>query len=248
MKSLGVKGVYQLQGGVDKYFKAFEDGGHWKGKNYVFDKRFSHAPPKADTSNPLSKCEKCQTPWDRFRNKRRCPTCGVPSLICKECFDADPKISKDKTVRCDLCVQQNIKSKSQWRSIEREDLAQYEAKFTNTETPHKKQKKEITRKTKPAPNPEGITRLFLGNLCTKSMNEDILCEFIPGITHVMWITDRKTGKFFGKCFVEMTTSDDAAYAVGKNGMKLLGRPIKAQYQKADPKDLWPHPNCKLDKK
>ena len=43
MKSLGVKGVYQLQGGVDKYFKAFEDGGHWKGKNYVFDKRFSHA-------------------------------------------------------------------------------------------------------------------------------------------------------------------------------------------------------------
>jgi predicted sulfurtransferase len=40
-KSLGIKGVYQLQGGIDKYFKQFPEGGLWKGKNYVFDKRFS---------------------------------------------------------------------------------------------------------------------------------------------------------------------------------------------------------------
>ena len=40
-KSLGIKGVYQLQGGIDKYFKEFPEGGLWKGKNYVFDKRFS---------------------------------------------------------------------------------------------------------------------------------------------------------------------------------------------------------------
>ena len=48
IKALGIKGVYQLQGGIDKYFKEFPDGGYWKGKNYVFDKRFSHAPPKVD--------------------------------------------------------------------------------------------------------------------------------------------------------------------------------------------------------
>merc|ERR1719162_1503900 len=47
-KKLGVKGVYQLQGGIDKYFKKFPDGGDWHGKNYVFDKRFAHAPPKID--------------------------------------------------------------------------------------------------------------------------------------------------------------------------------------------------------
>jgi len=40
MNKLGIKGVFQLQGGIDKYFKKFEDGGHWKGKNYVFDKRY----------------------------------------------------------------------------------------------------------------------------------------------------------------------------------------------------------------
>lgn len=34
IKALGIKGVYQLQGGIDKYFKEFPDGGYWQGKNY----------------------------------------------------------------------------------------------------------------------------------------------------------------------------------------------------------------------
>ena len=37
-KALGIKGVYQLQGGIDKYFRDFPEGGWWKGKNYVFGK------------------------------------------------------------------------------------------------------------------------------------------------------------------------------------------------------------------
>lgn len=32
-KDLGIKGVFQLQGGVDKYFKEFPAGGLWKGKS-----------------------------------------------------------------------------------------------------------------------------------------------------------------------------------------------------------------------
>lgn len=34
-----VKGVYQLQGGVESYLQAFPKGGFWRGKNFVFDKR-----------------------------------------------------------------------------------------------------------------------------------------------------------------------------------------------------------------
>jgi len=37
IKELGIQEVYQLQGGIDKYFKAFPDGGYWQGKNYVSD-------------------------------------------------------------------------------------------------------------------------------------------------------------------------------------------------------------------
>jgi predicted sulfurtransferase len=47
-KDLGIKGVYQLQGGIDKYFRHFPAGGLWKGKNYTFDKRFAHAPPAVE--------------------------------------------------------------------------------------------------------------------------------------------------------------------------------------------------------
>ena len=43
MKNKGIENVYQLEGGIHRYLEAFpEDGGHWIGKNYVFDKRFSH--------------------------------------------------------------------------------------------------------------------------------------------------------------------------------------------------------------
>jgi predicted sulfurtransferase len=37
-KALGIKGVFQLQGGIDKYFRDFPEGGWWQGKNYVFGK------------------------------------------------------------------------------------------------------------------------------------------------------------------------------------------------------------------
>lgn len=87
-KELGIKGVYQLQGGIDKYFKQFPAGGLWRGKNYVFDKRFAHAPPAVEAvkrtkqAGPfdasitayddipanaadeiMGKCEACYKPW-----------------------------------------------------------------------------------------------------------------------------------------------------------------------------------------
>ena len=40
-------GVYQLQGGIERYLQAFPDGGYWRGKNFVFDKREAF-----DVNNP----------------------------------------------------------------------------------------------------------------------------------------------------------------------------------------------------
>ncbi|KAL7571025.1 hypothetical protein ACA910_003744 [Epithemia clementina (nom. ined.)] len=40
-------GVYQLKGGVERYLQAFPDGGYWRGKNFVFDKREAF-----DVNNP----------------------------------------------------------------------------------------------------------------------------------------------------------------------------------------------------
>jgi hypothetical protein len=253
MKNLGIKGVYQLQGGIDKYFKMFPDGGYWNGKNYVFDKRFSHCPPLIEASvcdeqqkQPIGKCEACRKPWDQYRgNKRRCPTCGVPSLICRECFTADEEGTKklDKSVRCELCVEQNITSKHQIKERERQELNEYETKVAM-----KKRIPESTSNDTPATtvckNPENITRLYVTNLCRNRMNEQELLKALPEATHVLWLKDRNTGKFNGSCLVEMESPDAASHAVcNGNGMMVLGRPMRVKFQKANSKDVWPPPSA-----
>ena len=53
VSNLGIKGVYQLQGGIDKYFKHFPDGGNWAGKNYVFDSKSFGSVAHADHTHPF---------------------------------------------------------------------------------------------------------------------------------------------------------------------------------------------------
>jgi predicted sulfurtransferase len=264
IKALGIKGVYQLQGGIDKYFKEFPDGGYWQGKNYVFDKRFAHAPPKIDgelhgrkgsideTDNKqiqlppasalpvMGKCEACAKPWDMYRGKRRCPTCGVPSLICKECFLADKEGRRKlgPEIRCDLCVEQNIRSKRDLRQKDEQDIREYENRMA--------QKGLLTPNNAEVPNPQGITRLFLKNMCRKRMDDATLIENLPGITHIVWRTDRKTGKFLGTGWVEMATPEDAARAVAQNNkLVLFGRPMGITFQAPDGKDAWPPPSSAI---
>lgn len=123
-----VKGVYQLQGGIERYLKAFPDGGYWRGKNFVFDKREAvgvenpegdggvirkgdkkKAAKKKDEVSE-AKCVVCQAQWDRYVGKKKCYTCGVPVLMCEKCMSLKP----DKTpgmelkVRCPLCVKEDI--------------------------------------------------------------------------------------------------------------------------------------------
>ena len=255
IKELGIQGVYQLQGGIDKYFKEFPDGGYWEGKNYTFDKRFAHAPPQKELAPKeekqkavMGRCEACGKPWDMYRGKRRCPTCGVPSLICKDCFQADKDgIRKlDRNIRCDLCVEENITSKAQVRQRDEQDLKEYEAKMAAKGIPIERENKPKQPKWHPpAPNPDGVTRLLLKNMCRKNMDEATLMDAILGITHIVWKTDRKTGQFFGSGWVEMATPEDAARAVGMSGKRVLGRPLYISYQPPDGKDAWPPLSSKV---
>lgn len=122
----GVNGVYQLKGGIERYLKAFPDGGFWRGKNFVFDKREAvsaknpdgdggvirkQKKKSADDNGDLpAKCCVCDESWDRYVGKKKCFTCGVPVLMCDKCMSLKP----DKTpgmqlkVRCPLCKVENI--------------------------------------------------------------------------------------------------------------------------------------------
>ncbi|GKY90824.1 hypothetical protein MPSEU_000055200 [Mayamaea pseudoterrestris] len=96
-------------------------------------------------------------------------------------------------------------------------------------------------KGKPCPgNPQGVTRLFLGNL-PFTVDESSLVDFLPGVTHIKWITDKETGKFYGSAFVECDTPASAAKAVTKSEQQLLGRAIKINYAPARVGDVWPPP-------
>jgi RNA recognition motif-containing protein len=88
-------------------------------------------------------------------------------------------------------------------------------------------------------NPQGVTRMFLGNL-PFTVDESSLGAFLPGeVTHIKWITDKETGKFYGSAFVEMDSSTSAADAVAMAGEKLIGRALKINFAPAREGDVWP---------
>lgn len=98
MRSKGVQNVFQLEGGIHRYLDEFpEDGGYWKGKNYTFDRRFSHG---AQDSEVISACVVCQAPWDRYQAQLECAKCHMEVLVCKSCQRG--KISKP-SLKCPLC-------------------------------------------------------------------------------------------------------------------------------------------------
>ena len=112
---------------------------------------------------------------------------------------------------------------------------------------YKLQEKILTAPRKPKPNPERITRLFLKNMCAKQMDQRKLLEMLhpATVTHIQWLTDRNTGKFYGSAFIEVQRPDDAGSVVALDGMVVFGRRITVKYQKADEKDVWPIPNTKV---
>jgi hypothetical protein len=71
-------------------------------------------------------------------------------------------------------------------------------------------------------NPDGITRLFCGNL-KKEITEEQLHNAINGIVYIKWMTDKTTREFYGSTFLEMKNPAAAAAAVLLDKTKLLGR-------------------------
>lgn len=101
MRNKGIQNVFQLEGGIHRYLEAFkDDGGHWKGKNYTFDRRFSHGADKCDV---ISRCvvPNCKKPWDRYQAKEKCRSCAMEVLVCRDCQRG--KIYKKPDLLCPLC-------------------------------------------------------------------------------------------------------------------------------------------------
>ncbi len=81
MKQRGFKNVYQLEGGIIEYAKAYPEGA-FEGECFVFDDRMSVAfndHPKA-----LGQCHFCAAPTNTYHNCAR-PECNALILVCADC-------------------------------------------------------------------------------------------------------------------------------------------------------------------
>lgn len=90
-------------------------------------------------------------------------------------------------------------------------------------------------------NPDGITRLFVGNLSFK-VTEKTLKDHLVNCTHVLFLKDKETKAFYGSGFVEMKTAEDAARASKLNGKRFLGRGLKISFAAPRPGSKWPPEN------
>lgn len=132
------------------------------------------------------------------------------------------------------------KKRKKEKDLQSDDNVVTEAMGEGAETKESKEPVPSVKKNKPCKgNPSGITRLFLGNLPFAIDETGLEAFFENTVTHIKWITDKETGKFYGSAFVEIKDSTAAAAAVAKAGHDLIGRPIKVNYAPARPGDPWP---------
>ena len=79
--------VFQLEGGIHRYLEAFPDGGCFRGKNFVFDRRTTVSPLRPQGEVIVGRCAQrgCGAPWDEHSDTHRCAACRVLVLVCPEC-------------------------------------------------------------------------------------------------------------------------------------------------------------------
>ena len=89
----------QLEGGIHRYLEEYPaDGGIWAGKNYTFDKRFSHG---SEQSAVVGVCSGCAAPWERYQSQDKCSLCKMEMLVCRDCSRAG--VPKQRRLLCWLC-------------------------------------------------------------------------------------------------------------------------------------------------
>lgn len=93
-------------GGIQRYLEAHpESGGHFQGRNFVFDPRCSVGPAgsgKGGHSTTMGRCQGCKVPWDDYTARRRCASCRLLILLCEGCQIKQEHVRKG--ILCELCA------------------------------------------------------------------------------------------------------------------------------------------------
>lgn len=247
-------GVYELRGGIERYVKTFPNGGHWKGKNYLFDKRMEQVPPNKtmeQASDEIrSQCCLCRCHCTSYRGQYHCSQklCGVPVLVCTACRPRADKTPMD--LWCDLCREGYRPPKeapdlvSQKRKADELLLSNQKNLNGNEQDGSREDANNApatsnNKKQKHSEDHVYADRLFLSRLpltaTVSKVSDALLSKEFPRQTNstgvvVQWLTDQNTGAFYGSCIVQMPSSDSARLAVERgassSGIRLDKKKIR----------------------
>ncbi|VEU43310.1 unnamed protein product [Pseudo-nitzschia multistriata] len=228
------KGVVMVRGGIERYLKTFKQGGYWKGKNYLFDKRMEQAPPEksqeALDADVESKCCLCPKPYAKYRGQHKCARiipssglpCAVPVIVCDECQKT--ATDEPQCLACPLCVKGYQTPETAPDLIgQKRKLGLIEKGGTDLVTGQK-----VARK-----NDVASQRLFVGKLPLTTTASKLRKAFGDAkIETIQWIVDHDTKAFYGSAFCKMASIEDAIKAQSQGTIPLLqSKKIKRQKQR-----------------
>lgn len=192
---LDLKGVYHCRGGIERYVKTYAEGGYWKGKNYLFDRRMEQSPhiksSDAVENDIKSKCCLCRGKWTVYRGQFKChrSLCGVPVIVCDACVR--PASEKPQSLICELC-QEGYRPPVQGPDLvdmkrkAEELISEKSAVSVGDAVPSKKIKIFYP------------DRLFLSRLPLTATLTKVKEAIGPGnVLFVKWLTDKSNGGFYG---------------------------------------------------
>lgn len=96
------KKVYQVKGGIHRYIEQYPDG-HFRGKNYVFDKRITVKV----NDDILGSCYLCKKPCDDYFNCLNA-LCNKHFICCEPCLK---EFNKTCSSQCKTAIEQNADQK-----------------------------------------------------------------------------------------------------------------------------------------
>ena len=219
------KGVVMVRGGIERYLKTFPEGGYWKGKNYLFDKRMEQVPARkaseALASDVESCCCLCQAPCAQYRGQHKCARtlpasglpCAVPVIVCEA--DRCQRAAADRplALACPLCVEGHQTPETAPDLVgQKRQLGLIARGGVDVVTGRR-----VTGATTPV---AASRRLFVGKLPLSMSATRLRAAFDRGgsaVESVHWIVDRRSGAFYGSAFCYMVSVEDAmkAQALGR---------------------------------
>ena len=237
-QELKPKKVYHCRGGIERYVKTFPNGGYWKGKNYLFDRRMEQTPENAKTFEENddtlqdAKCCLCQTKWTIYRGQFKCnrSLCRVPVIVCDSCTAT--AIQTPEALVCTLC-QQGYKAPSEVPDLVAMKRKAEQLTRNNTHSDdNNNEDTNSSNKKKKSQQPKIFykDRLFFRRVPLTISYTKIKETLDGGVDKVLWLTDKHHGGFYGSCIVLLTQTvtlqDILDKASSKTGIQLEKKKIK----------------------